>query len=1179
MNTVDVEDMDSEQRGDLAADAGGAKVYNMRTRRNVRSYQVLSSDEEEEEEELQPGDLALDQTATDVVAAGNGKVNGNGEEIGEEEERQGGEDGLVEDELGSPGKFAKLDRNGLLSVRRKRLRKRVEFFDPSHEPTISRRRRSRDAALAEGEEEEEEEEIIEDERMKPIDQWGRYSADHKYSTRFRNTTPGSLEEEEDPVPMQTRRTTRIRQEVQRYSPCHNQHEQGSPTRRRGFSKRSRGGVSSSYRDRYSRDSSSRYGSRRRMGGDSDDDLIQDRNDHLWGLLSEAAQQDAAANPGGVGAPMNIPQANASVVPGNPFAAFGNMMKPAKNNVEITPISVDSSITFSDIGGLEHYVHSLKEMVFLPLVYPEVFRKFHLNPPKGVLLHGPPGTGKTLCARALAAAAKRSGQNVSFFMRKGADVLSKWVGESERQLRLLFEEAQKRQPSIIFFDEIDGLCPVRSSKQDQIHNSIVSTLLALMDGLDNRGQVVIIGATNRIDAVDSALRRPGRFDRELSFPLPNVKARKEILGIHTKKWQKPVGEELKQDLATACVGYCGADLKALCTEATLQALRRHYPQIYKREEKLVIDTEKIEIGKEDFISAQKSITPASQRSAVVHAQPLPKHLSSCLADEMDRLREVCAVLFNSAEKVLSDKLADRHQGQTHRINYAQVLRDFTCRSRLCICGDTKGLGQELLAPSLLHDLEAMPCFAIGHPDLLSFAGAHTPEEALVSIVCEARKAAPSILYLSNCDIWWSTSSYLLRSTFLALMSDLLSSNVPLLFLATSDCNLSEMQEDLGDIFCGNSFSMRELGNAQKLSCYEDVSKMIEEGYQGKTEISASAELEDLPLAPPEEQVLQGKALELKMEEEKESLRQLRMLFRNQILKLLCEHRWRVFSEPLREHEKKDCEEKSCKPMDLLSILRLVDAGELNTVQTLEKSFSDIVATTEVLYSSNIAEEARTISRAHNLKDTVALWIKTLPKDLVDKCDDIRKKREEEARRKEEEENAQRRSSSRRRGEIEDDWIVHMDPEAMARKLRQEKRLAEEQEASKAPIQEEGTEMEVDESNPSRAKVDNSAQQGEAGAVGAAGVAASAPTTEPQQNALVTSAAQSEGQFIPLDSEHLAAFNAALSLVISKMSLLNDLDSLHACLKQLAWSYRMEPNRNNVAKGLTDFLEDAHQRKSD
>jgi hypothetical protein len=278
------------------------------------------------------------------------------------------------------------------------------------------------------------------------------------------------------------------------------------------------------------------------------------------------------------------------------------------------------------------------------------------------------------------------------------------------------------------------------------------------------------------------------------------------------------------------------------------------------------------------------------------------------------------------------------------------------------------------------------------------------------------------------------------------------------------------------------------------------------------------------------------------------------------------------------------------MDLLSVLRLVDAGELDTLETLEKRFNDIVATTEVLYSYNIAEEARTISRAHNLRDTVALWIKTLPKDLIDKCDEIRKKRKEEARRKEQEENNRRRSSSRRRGEIEDDWIVHMDPEAMARKLRQEKRLAEEeeaaskvaaeeQEASKVPIiDNQGTEMEVDGSSKPCAKVDDDAQQGdEAGAVGAAaGVgSASAPKAEAQKVTALATSVESEpplGQFIPLDLEHLAAFNAALSPAVSKMPLLNDLDSLHASLKQLVWSYRMEPDRNSVAKALTDFVKD-------
>ena len=162
--------------------------------------------------------------------------------------------------------------------------------------------------------------------------------------------------------------------------------------------------------------------------------------------------------------------------------------------------------------------------------------------------------------------------IAFFMRKGADCLSKWVGEAERQLRLLFEEAKNQQPSIIFFDEIDGLAPVRSSKQDQIHASIVSTLLALMDGMDGRGQVIVIGATNRPDAIDPALRRPGRFDREFYFPLPSLEAREKILGIMTKKWagwEAEQGDENCKGLAKLTKGYGGADLR-VCLQLYLQA---------------------------------------------------------------------------------------------------------------------------------------------------------------------------------------------------------------------------------------------------------------------------------------------------------------------------------------------------------------------------------------------------------------------------------------------------------------------------------------------------------------------------------------------------------------------------------------------------------------------------------
>eukprot|EP00494_Astrolonche_serrata_P006598 UN06622 len=229
----------------------------------------------------------------------------------------------------------------------------------------------------------------------------------------------------------------------------------------------------------------------------------------------------------------------------------------KINADVGKLKVDINIDWNVVGGLKGHVMKLKEMILLPLLYPEEFDNFKIQPPRGVLFHGPPGTGKTLVARVLAAEASKQGKKISFYMRKGADVLSKWVGEAERQLPLLFSEAHKNQPSIIFFDEIDGLAPVRSSRQDQIHSSIVSTLLALMDGLDKRGQIVIIGATNRIDSIDPALRRPGRFDRELAFNLPSRGARKQIFEIHTKDWKPKPNVKIIESLASRSAGFCGA----------------------------------------------------------------------------------------------------------------------------------------------------------------------------------------------------------------------------------------------------------------------------------------------------------------------------------------------------------------------------------------------------------------------------------------------------------------------------------------------------------------------------------------------------------------------------------------------------------------------------------------------
>ncbi|KAL5998822.1 hypothetical protein ACLOJK_009770 [Asimina triloba] len=298
--------------------------------------------------------------------------------------------------------------------------------------------------------------------------------------------------------------------------------------------------------------------------------------------------------------------------------------------------------WESVAGLKDVIQCMKEVVILPLLYPELFVSLGLTPPRGVLLHGYPGTGKTLVVRALIGACSRGDKRIAYFARKGADCLGKYVGDAERQLRLLFQVAERSQPSIIFFDEIDGLAPRRSRQQDQTHSSVVSTLLALMDGLKSRGSVIVIGATNQPDAVDPALRRPGRFDREIYFPLPSVKDRSAILSLHTKRWPKPLSGSLLTWIAEQTCGFAGADLQALCTQAAMIALKRScalqellyaaekYPNHGKR-----VSLPSFAVEERDWLAALACVPPpCSRREAGMAANevvssPLPAHLVTCL----------------------------------------------------------------------------------------------------------------------------------------------------------------------------------------------------------------------------------------------------------------------------------------------------------------------------------------------------------------------------------------------------------------------------------------------------------------------------------------------------------------------------------------------------------------------
>ncbi|KAH7921984.1 AAA-domain-containing protein [Leucogyrophana mollusca] len=554
---------------------------------------------------------------------------------------------------------------------------------------------------------------------------------------------------------------------------------------------------------------------------------------------------------------------AGMIPGDLVAAAGTPSNLGKIGdaalADADPLGVNTNVTFDEVGGLDDHIHSLKEMTLLPLLYPEVFQQFNLTPPRGVLFHGPPGTGKTLLARALAASCRANGKGISFFMRKGADCLSKWVGEAERQLRLLFEEARNCQPSIIFFDEIDGLAPVRSSKQDQIHASIVSTLLALMDGMDGRGQVIVIGATNRPDAIDPALRRPGRFDREFYFPLPSLEARERILTIMTREWENWSGEkgaENVKGLAKLTKGYGGADLRALCTEAALNAIQRRYPQIYQSNERLLLKPETIGITLRDFMISIKKLVPSSARSSSSAASPLPSQLVPLLGDTVEAVKNAINRVLPVGEKRTALEEAqwedDSEEGALEREMLMQAMETLRVyRPRLVLYGPP-GMGQGYIGAAALHLLEG---YHVQNLDLGTLMGdsTRTVEAAVIQLFVEAKRHQPSVIYIPSLVGWCAAVSETSRSTVRAML-DSLAPTDPILLLAIVDGSFTALPPDVRAWFGPMRENRVELPtptDEQRESFFASIMSDIRrppnhfaDGVKRRKRV-----LEELPVAPP------------------------------------------------------------------------------------------------------------------------------------------------------------------------------------------------------------------------------------------------------------------------------------------------------------------------------------------
>lgn len=536
----------------------------------------------------------------------------------------------------------------------------------------------------------------------------------------------------------------------------------------------------------------------------------------------------------------------------------SLIKGKNNLADSDPLGIDTNIDFSVVGGLDSYIDQLKEMVSLPLQYPEVYQRFGVTPPRGVLFHGPPGTGKTLMARALAASCSTQGRKVTFFMRKGADCLSKWVGEAERQLRLLFEEAKNQQPSIIFFDEIDGLAPVRSSKQEQIHASIVSTLLALMDGMDNRGQVIVIGATNRPDSVDSALRRPGRFDREFYFPLPDLDARKKIISIHTRKWDPPLQGSFIDHIARVTKGYGGADLRALCTEAALAAIQRRYPQIYQSKEKLLIDPSTIHVSASDFMKSVEKIIPSSARSTSSGAAPLPSHIQPLLQSSLNDLIVKLDNYIPRKKKItpLEEALLEDYNDVDGGFSRLEASREFQSsrvfRPRLLVYGDV-GMGQQYIGAALLHHLEGYHIQSLDLGTLLSDS-TKTPEAMIINSLVEVKRHTPSVIFIPNFDNWLDTISPTSKATFFGFLRNLKPTDSILVLALAETKELSEDFE-INDFFGYSEENLYEISRTNS-ETREKFFALLVHYIKSKptdfieTENRPARVLEKLPLAPPD-----------------------------------------------------------------------------------------------------------------------------------------------------------------------------------------------------------------------------------------------------------------------------------------------------------------------------------------
>jgi transitional endoplasmic reticulum ATPase len=445
------------------------------------------------------------------------------------------------------------------------------------------------------------------------------------------------------------------------------------------------------------------------------------DDEMGGLFGDMLNNMGFANLGGGITQIRFLVVNTS--PNQPCIVSEN------TQVVLSPKAVEISeekipeITYEDIGGIDEQVKKIREMVEIPMKHPEIFEKLGIEPPKGVLLHGPPGTGKTLLAKAVA-----NETDANFILLNGPEIMSKFYGESEKRIREIFDEAEKTAPAIIFIDEIDAIAPKREDVQGEVERRVVSQILAMMDGLKGRGKVIVIGATNRVNSLDSALRRPGRFDREIEVGVPDKKGRRTILAIHTRGM--PLTKNVKLDeIASLTHGFVGADLEALTKEAAMNVLRKLLPRLKLDEEeqipKEILD--KLIVKQDDFMEALKVVRPSAMREVLVETPNVGW-------DDVGGLDNLKVELRESVEWPI------KYPGSFERMGIRP--------SKGILLYGPPGTGKTLIAKAVAKESEAN-FIQVKGPELLSMWVGKS-EEGMRKVFERARQVAPCIIFFDEID---------------------------------------------------------------------------------------------------------------------------------------------------------------------------------------------------------------------------------------------------------------------------------------------------------------------------------------------------------------------------------------------------------------------------------------------